>query len=67
MYIVLEIQKNIDGQIATLTNSYETLDLAYQKYYLVLSAAAVSQLPRHGVILISDEIQVLNFDSFDHE
>ena len=63
-YVVLEIQKYTNGQIGTLVNTYETLNQAYQKYHTILAAAAVSDLPTHAAVIISDEGQVVNFDSF---
>ena len=63
-YVVLEIQKYTNGQIGTLVNTYETLNQAYQKYHTILAAAAVSELPTHAAVIISDEGQVINFDSF---
>ena len=67
MYIVLEIQKNPSGQIGTLINAYESLNVAYQKYYLVLSAAAVSELPVHSAMLIKQSGETIAYKSFVQE
>ena len=44
-YIVLEIQTNSDGTVGTIIDTFTSRNLAEQKYHLILSAAAVSQLP----------------------
>ena len=54
MYAVLEQQKNKNGQLAHLINSYETLNQAYQKYHTILASAAISNLPTHAALIISD-------------
>lgn len=40
MFIVIEIQKMSDTQIATLVDSYEDLNQAENKYHTILAAAA---------------------------
>ena len=51
-YIVIEVQTDAQGTTSTIPLTYEDLAAAQGKYYAVLSAAAVSKLPRHGAILI---------------
>lgn len=55
MYIVMEIQKNSEGQVATLVNTYESHAQAEQKYHTVLAAAAVSGLPGHAAVMMLDD------------
>ena len=55
MYIVLEIQTNKNGTIGMLTTAYEDQNLAKNKYYTVLAAAAVSGLPKHTAVLMNEE------------
>ena len=55
MYIVFEIQVNADGTLGTLTNTYENQNEAESAYHLKLGSAAVSALPVHSVVILSEE------------
>lgn len=66
-YIVLEIQTNSDGNVGTLVTSYSDRDLAESKYHLVLSAAAVSQLPVHSCALVTDEGFLIESKAYKHQ
>lgn len=64
MYIVIEIQSNSDGTVGTLVNSYEQRSTAEQKYHQVLAAAAVSNLPKHGALMMTDAVNVIKCDCY---
>lgn len=55
MYIVIELQKNAEGVVSNIVTAYENLAEAESKYYAVLSAAAVSTIPVHSAIIVSEE------------
>lgn len=55
MYIVIELQKNEQGVVSNIVTSYENLAKAESKYYSVLAAAAVSTVPVHSAIIVSEE------------
>lgn len=55
MYIVIELQKNAEGVVSNIVTSHETLAEAESKYYSVLAAAAVSDIPVHSAIIVSEE------------
>lgn len=55
MFIVVEIQKDAKGVVGNIVNSYETLAEAESKYHSILAAAAVSDLPCHSAIIVSEE------------
>lgn len=65
-YIVLEIQTNIDGTIGTLIDSFDTRNEAESKYHLVLSSAAVSQLPMHSASMMTSDGKLLACQSYTH-
>ena len=67
MFVVLELQKNADGRIGNLVYAYENLNQAYQKYYHVLSSAAVSELPRHSATLLREDGSTIENASFTHD
>lgn len=64
MYIVIEMQTN-GATTAVLNNAFTDRNLALQKYYTVLAAAAVSQVEVHTAIIV-DELGNINYaESFD--
>ena len=67
MYIILETQTNANGTVGTLINSYEDRNAAESKYHQVLSAAAISQLPRHCAFMLTDEGYTIKSEFYVHE
>ena len=65
-YLVIEIQTNASGTIGNLVYSYADRNQAEQKYHLVLSSAAVSQLPAHAAALMTAEGQLLERKCYHH-
>ena len=67
MYIVLEIQEQTEGCIPnTITYTAETLDEAKSKYHYVLSYASVSELYRHGAIIMRTDGRYIDNESYLH-
>lgn len=66
MYIVVEIQTSVDGNVSTLVNSYDTIEKAENKYHTVLAYAAVSSLPVHTAILLTNEGIVIKSERYKH-
>lgn len=64
MYLVIELQTT-NSQTFHLVNQYETLALAEQQYYLILSHAAVSELDVHAAVLMDSSGFVLKNDVYD--
>lgn len=54
-YIVIELQKNAEGQVANLITAHNTLAEAESKFYSILAAAAVNDVPVHSAIIVSEE------------
>lgn len=52
-YIVIEIQTNDDGTVATIVTAYADYWTAQQKYHSILAAAAVSTLPVHTAVILT--------------
>lgn len=65
MFIVMEIQTS--EQVATLVNAYEDRNQAENKYHAILSAAAVSAVPKHGAVMLTDEGVRLKSECYIHE
>ena len=55
MYIVMELQKNENSGVSNIVTEHATLPEAESKYYTVLASAAVSKLPVHSAVLVSEE------------
>ena len=55
MYIVIELQKNAEGQVANLVTAHNSLAEAESKFYSILAAAAVNDVPVHSAIIVSEE------------
>ena len=67
MYIVLEIQEQTEGCTPnTITYTAETLDEAKSKYHYVLSYASVSNLHRHGAIIMRTDGYYIANESYLH-
>ena len=66
-YIVFEIQTYANGTIGTLVNSYDDRAQAESKMHLVLSAAAVSELPMHSCVLMTNEGFILESKAYKHD
>jgi hypothetical protein len=67
MFIVVEVQKSADDKIATLVTSFDERNDAESKYHNILSYAAVSTLPKHGAIILSDDCVPVLYKSYTHE
>ena len=65
MYIVLEIQTSTT--VATIVNSYEDRNQAESKYHQILTAAALSSVPKHSAVLMNDEGQTIKDETYIHE
>lgn len=54
-YIVIEMQKNAEGQVANLVTAHDTLAEAESKFYTILASAAINDVPVHSAIIVSEE------------
>ena len=64
MYLVIELQTS-NGQISTLNYQFNDIRLAEQKYYSILSAAAVSTIDVHAAMIIDAKGTVLKNDYYE--
>lgn len=55
MYVVIELQKNVDGVVSNIVTSHESLAEAQSRYHSILANAAISELPVHSAIIVSEE------------
>lgn len=67
MYIVIELQKNKEGVVSNIVTSLNTLAEAESKYYTILAAAAVNNVPVHSAIIITEEGIPVRHQCYNHE
>ena len=65
-FIVVEIQTAGDGTTSVLTDSFDNIDAAYNKYYTILAYAAISTIPVHAASIINNNGILWESKSFDH-
>lgn len=65
-YIVIELQKNEAGVVSNIVTAYDTLAAAESAYYTILAAAAISALPVHSAVLISEDGYPVMHNCFKH-
>jgi len=64
MYIVMEIQKS--NSASTIVNVYDTLNEAENKYHTILAYAAISNVPKHSAVLLTEEGDYIKHECFEH-
>lgn len=67
MFIVIELQTNQSGVVGNIVTAFSSIELAYQKYYTILSAAAVSSLPVHAAVILNNHGEMIDYRYFEHE
>lgn len=66
MYLVIEIQTDANGSVGNFVWSYEDQNQAEAKYHSVLASAAVSQIPVHAAVILSNDGRALASQSYIH-
>ena len=64
-YTTIENQVRSDGSKGLLYDHFDSLNAAYAKFYTILAAAAVSEIPYHAGFLIRDDGIVMEGRVFD--
>lgn len=69
MYIVLEVQKNLDGTGAIVTPipTFAALEEAESCWHSKLAYACISSVPVHTVKLIDDDANVIRTETYIHK
>lgn len=65
-FIVLEIQVNNDESIGTLNSSFVNQFQAESAYYTVLASAAISALPKHSAVILTDSGNIVASRCYKH-
>ena len=56
VYYVIEFQTGDTGSVIPV--AYTDRSLAFQKYHQIMSAASVSDVPKHGAMVITEDLYV---------
>lgn len=67
MYIVIELQKNSDGTLGNIVQTFENRNSAESAYHSILASAAISALPVHSATILTEEGQQLLHGSYAHK
>lgn len=69
MYIVLEVQKNLDGTGAIVAPIpvYNTLPEAESCWHSKLAYACISTVPIHTIILLDDDANTIRRETYLHQ
>ena len=65
-YIVIELQTAANGAVGNFIFTYTDRNQAESKYHLILTSAAVSQVPVHTAVLMTNEGQLLERKVYHH-
>ena len=67
MFYIIEIQQYADLSYGHIVHWAETQNQAESKFYTVLAAAAISELPTHSVAMIDTDGNLRLCGSYHHE
>ena len=65
-FIVMELQKNADGVVGNIVWSFDDQNQADSKFFTVLAAAAVSNIPKHSVTMLHEDGYVIRNETYIH-
>lgn len=65
MFAVIELQKS--DTLAVLADTYATRAEADNKFHLILAAAAISSVPIHSAVILSEDGLILANGTYTHE
>ena len=63
-YLVLEIQKQANGTVGNIVTAFDDKGTALNKFFTVCAAAAVSDLPVHSVVCMTEDARILEREVF---
>ena len=66
MYVVIELQA-WNGTVANIVTTHETEESAMSKFHTIMAAAAVSSVPVHSAVVLTEEGYPVRNESYRHE
>ena len=67
MFFIVELQTFQNGSCSNIVQSAETLQEAKSEYHTVLASAAVSELPVHAAVLLTNMGALIASECYTHE
>lgn len=66
-YVVIEIQTQSDGTIGAIVTDFDNKLEAENKYHTILAYAAISNLPVHSAVILTNEGRTVKTEVYTHE
>ncbi len=66
VYVVVEIQRTGESG-SVLTTTFTDRNLAESDYHRILRSAAISTIPVHSAVLLTDTGKTLKTEKYEHE
>ena len=66
MYFIIEIQVNNEGVGSALVTTKEDRNQAESEFHRILQYAAISELPRHGALIVTDRSELMMSGYYEH-
>lgn len=66
MYLVIETQKLNDSTLTGIMTDFADKNIAEQKFHMILQAAAVSDVPKHGAVILDENCICLRAECYTH-
>lgn len=66
MIAIIEIQKD-ENSATNITELFTDISQAKSRYHQILAVAAISSVPEHSVILVSEEGNFMLHEKYIHE
>lgn len=66
MFFVIETQVSSDGTGAALVTTQADRNTAEADYHRILSAAAVSQVYKHGAVILTEDCVPVMYTAYEH-
>ena len=65
-YLVIELQTQADGTVSNIVTAYDNRNEAESAYHSILASAAVSALPCHAAMIVTNEAHVIAGSRYTH-
>jgi hypothetical protein len=64
-YLVIELQSTGDS-VSNIVTTHDTINQAESKFHQILTSAAVSSVPVHSAVVMTDEGHVMKHECYKH-
>lgn len=64
-YLVIELQTT-ESSVANIVTTHDTINQAESKFHQILTSAAVSSVPVHSAVILTDEGHLMKHECYKH-